>query len=398
MSITNSSFEDSTKILNAQDISSSVGFFEGAEKLLEMRFAAEETNESSDSIGADQNSIPLQNSFSDNNGELQIGSGVSLKNPKAEIGNVNAYSLRAITKSEWADILGKYVNCYIMSCISNENLDAYLLSESSLFVYDTKFILKTCGTSKNLAILEPIIRLAKKKTLLTKVENVFYSHCGYSNPTTQPSPHKSFDEEVEYLNSMFANGSAYIIGTLNGYPWYLYTLDRPQTKEVPDQTLEVVMTKLPPEIMLHFWISTHPTAQEMVEAVGLDSLLSNFKLDLKAFEPCGFSLNGIDGEWYVSIHITPQNECSYVSFETNWPKEDYTNLACSILKIFDPKRVLITNFSNKCSLYPISILGLRHEQFDDYKLIDKQYCEFPNSYNVTLFTLTKILTTDTTQD
>lgn len=51
--------------------------------------------------------------------------------------------------------------------------------------------------------------------------------------------------------------------------------------------------------------------------------------------------------WYVTIHITPEPECSYVSFETNFPLSNYHELIGRLLKIFGPQKFLMTIFANE---------------------------------------------------
>ena len=64
---------------------------------------------------------------------------------KAEvIVDLGEKSLRSIDESFWSQLVSK-CEATILSKISNESCDAYLLSESSLFVFDDRFTILTCG-------------------------------------------------------------------------------------------------------------------------------------------------------------------------------------------------------------------------------------------------------------
>jgi hypothetical protein len=54
--------------------------------------------------------------------------------------------LRSLSR-EQLDFLCTQAKCTILSKISNSHIDAYVLSESSMFIYKTRFIMKTCGTT-----------------------------------------------------------------------------------------------------------------------------------------------------------------------------------------------------------------------------------------------------------
>ncbi|KAI5412469.1 hypothetical protein KIW84_057225 [Lathyrus oleraceus] len=57
--------------------------------------------------------------------------------------------LRSLTKSQLDEILAP-AECTIVSSLANEDVDSYVLSESSLFVYAYKFNLKTCSAHDHL--------------------------------------------------------------------------------------------------------------------------------------------------------------------------------------------------------------------------------------------------------
>lgn len=50
---------------------------------------------------------------------------------------------------------------------------------------------------------------------------------------------------------------------------------------------------------------------------------------------------------YMTIHITPEPEFSYVSFETNAPSSSYKEVIQKVLDTFRPSKFLITVFANQ---------------------------------------------------
>lgn len=144
------------------------------------------------------------------------------------------------------------VNCKILSVLEAEHMDAYLLSESSMFVFPHKLILKTCGTTTLLLGLHRLLRIAAEhagfpfhnaKSLdhihaAATPYRVFYSRKNFLFPHKQQGPHRSWKQEVKYLDDMFEGGSAYMVGKMNGDHWYLY-ITSPQTSLTPPRTPDV---------------------------------------------------------------------------------------------------------------------------------------------------------------
>jgi len=163
----------------------------------------------------------------------------------------------------------KLAGCEIISKAANKQVDAYILSESSMFISRRRFVLKTCGRTTPLECLNELRCLAikfagydeiavrsnaspilfvmrsitKDLSLVLKVEviilqnailfidflpgdrhvislhifffqDIFYSRKSFSRPELQLAPYQSFEQEVAALDEMFPNGSAYCLGTI----------------------------------------------------------------------------------------------------------------------------------------------------------------------------------------
>jgi S-adenosylmethionine decarboxylase len=390
--------------------------------------------------------------------------------------------LKAVSAETWKEMLD-VVNCKVLSIVESEHVDAYLLSESSMFVFSHKLILKTCGTTTLLWGLPHILEIAAAKAGFPHIEKsnvksmstaatpyrVFYSRKNFLFPDRQRGPHRSWKDEVTYLDKMFWGGSAYMVGKMNGDHWYLYltspNMDAtpPKMDERPtetkllnfpaeassfredasgndDETLEVLMTDLDPENAKQFYLKNasavaenrffqkanearqatssnimeitniqnmsqsvstlesdetndvfshtssdkngtltpdddvsipeelttegHALGTVVAEECGLSdvyptSRYPDARVDAYLFTPCGFSANGVipapdkagAATHYFTVHVTPEPQCSYASFETNVPGQQTGRETAEVIEhvvdIFKPGRFSVTLFEAK---------------------------------------------------
>eukprot|EP00621_Florenciella_sp_RCC1693_P013042 CAMPEP_0182546708 /NCGR_PEP_ID=MMETSP1323-20130603/36419_1 /TAXON_ID=236787 /ORGANISM="Florenciella parvula, Strain RCC1693" /LENGTH=182 /DNA_ID=CAMNT_0024757965 /DNA_START=64 /DNA_END=612 /DNA_ORIENTATION=- len=109
-----------------------------------------------------------------------------------------------------------------------------------------------------------------------------------------------------------------------------------------------MMFDMAPEVASHFYMESCPdkedaaAAKYMTAASGIDNLVPGAIIDDRAFDPCGYSMNAILYGSYTTVHITPEQECSYASFETSTPLTSYSALINNVLSTFRPMRVVVT--------------------------------------------------------
>uniref|UniRef100_A0A8C2HBP5 adenosylmethionine decarboxylase n=1 Tax=Cyprinus carpio TaxID=7962 RepID=A0A8C2HBP5_CYPCA len=283
--------------------------------------------------------------------------------------------LRTIPRFEWDKLL-ENVHCLIISVTKTDKQEAYILSESSMFVSKRRFILKTCGTTLLLQALVPLLELAREYCGFDAIENFFYSRKNFMKPTHQEFPHRNFQEEVEFLNQIFPNGAAYSV---------LLHLDFPQSQA--DQTLEVLMSDLDPVVMDQFYMKDGVSANDVTRMSGIRDLIPGSVIDATMFNPCGYSMNGMktDGT-YWTIHITPEPEFSYVSFETNLSQTSYDELIRKVVDVFKPGKFVTTLFVNQSS--KCRSVFSSAQKLEGYRLLDRQLAHF-NDYNFVFTSYTK---------
>ncbi|KAJ7497156.1 adenosylmethionine decarboxylase [Mycena latifolia] len=301
--------------------------------------------------------------------------------------------LRKVDSSVWEEML-EIVKCKVLSVVHGDEIDAYLLSESSFFVSPHRLILKTCGTTLNLLGLPRILEIAATQANLPSVHRCFYSRKSFMFPERQLGPHRDWKHEVEFLDNIFSNGAAYTVGKMNGDHWLLYMTTPDNSDHIPsspasvisphplpDYTIEILMSDLAPAARQPFFFpSPGPAdapsidAQTLSTSLGISDIFPSHltTLDAYSFSPCGYSANALikwghdpvfttnataAGEGYYTIHVTPEEGWSYASFECNVPLPpsrpppqdlktipDLLSLIRRVVNIFQPGRLSLTLF------------------------------------------------------
>lgn len=256
--------------------------------------------------------------------------------------------LRGFTRSH-LDELMTLARCEIVSSRSNDFFDAYVLSESSLFVYPAKWVLKTCGTTKLLNSVPRLLELAAEHGLAT--ERVKYTRASYLNPGQQEFPHTAFDHEVDFLKEHFGSlgdgGKHYVLGDeTSGLQWHVYMAAAGEAKTRPVYNMEICMTHLCRDAAQQFYRTEHfVSAEHTTRETGILHVKPGAIIDDYVFEPCGYSMNGILDTGLMTIHITPEDGFSYASLEVSGHKEDLVDpheLLAKAVKIFNPGSITMT--------------------------------------------------------
>lgn len=93
--------------------------------------------------------------------------------------------LRSLSESQINKLLSS-AHCLRLSVLSNLFFDAYVLSESSLFIFKDKCILKTCGKTHILNAISELIKISIKLNLQMKY--IKYSRASFLFPKDQVKP------------------------------------------------------------------------------------------------------------------------------------------------------------------------------------------------------------------
>ncbi|MGL5666615.1 MAG: adenosylmethionine decarboxylase, partial [Shewanella sp.] len=200
-------------------------------------------------------------------------------------------SLRQREYGFWSTLVA-CANAEILSTISNPACDAYLLSESSLFVWDDKILLLTCGNST-------LVDAACHFINALGVEHIAALCYQRKNEYQAQRQSTNFADDIAKLRTLIP-GKAFRVGHLDSHHHYLFCTDK-QTVSSTETCLELMMYHIRGELADYL---KQPTQTELgiYQRLGFQQLLPDFQCDMHCFQPAGFSLNAIRGTDYVTLH------------------------------------------------------------------------------------------------
>lgn len=281
--------------------------------------------------------------------------------------------LRADSDGRWERV-ARAGRAEIISKKSNNYLDAYILSESSLFVWEDRVLMITCGQTSLINAVPEILKIVDKQ----KVALVFYERKNFMFPQMQPA---DFVDDVAGMERHFA-GKSYRLGPANHDHVHVFYSSHAKTAASQDATLQVLMHDLGPSISEICMTGNRRGANQVLKQSGLNRIFPQMDTDSHVFYPCGFSVNGIDRINYFTVHVTPQPEGSYASFETNVIKNDYSGIVADVVFIFKPKRfslLLTTSMDAQC----LQLHSTVNAAACGYNVTEKSFYEFDCGYAVT---------------
>ncbi|MEM7446886.1 MAG: adenosylmethionine decarboxylase [Myxococcota bacterium] len=258
-------------------------------------------------------------------------------------------SLRAMPRARWERVV-QAAQAQVISVLSSDSCDAYLLSESSLFVFDSFVTMITCGRTRLVDAAVEILGFVD----LDQLEYLIFERKNEVFPQAQST---SFFEDARRLQQL-VEGRAVRFGVEHEHSVRMFHTTRPYHPEEHDRTLEVLMYGIDESCAANFRGGAASAASSVARHVGLADLLPDFRLDEHVFEPAGYSLNGLHEDGYVTIHVTPEREGSYASFETN---HDFgfhlSTIVEKVVRMFRPESFDVIYFAPDAEHLHVDVRG-----------------------------------------
>lgn len=299
-----------------------------------------------------------------------------------EVAESDEHGLRSLSRDAWNTICDK-AKCEIIHEEVVGRFDSYILSESSLFVYRDRLMMKTCGTTLPLSSVDEIVAQAKQVVSITGPLRMVYSRSSFLSSTQQSSPHHDFDVEIEYLNTLAVDGQVIegetvVHGDIDAKYWLVHTKEFKYSNQPNLIMAECMMTGLSAPSRASFYQNPllDMEANEAAMAATFKDVLP-YSIEGKCFTPCGYSCNArgtshADLDSYFTVHVTPQEAFSYSSVEAVFTNEEnvmnkISDFVINTISVFTPMEVSVNIIAHQ-GLHIVLPPRLRLDSGESYTL------------------------------
>jgi len=298
--------------------------------------------------------------------ENDVYEGVEKKLILKYSGARNVSIRKAIKEKVWRNVV-EAVDAEVLSVMRSDKVDAYLLSESSLFVFKDKILLKTCGTTRIFNSVKVIVAHVSEEIPGIKLTRVIYSRPTYRFPDHQLKGYgQGFEKEVALLRAVTMKATARswdstVRTTGEGITFHSSILlpsekkektilfercDKSKENNQENICMDLAMFNLDQSKLKHFFGHQVNVLENSCVRGFLPLDSPRLQIDDYSFQPCGYSLNALDGGYYWCIHITPELEYSYLSFETNHPSA--LDICQKLKDFYSPEKAIVLWIDERC--------------------------------------------------
>jgi len=264
-------------------------------------------------------------------------------------------NLLKFTDDFWEEMVKK-AGAYIISSIENNHLKAFLLSESSLFVWKDRALLITCGETH---LLQAALYF-QNKVPRNKITSLLFQRHQASYPERQKS---SFQQDELLLQAQLKGSCQH---WSDNYCGDLFLFGNNQQ---PFATKNILMMHGLVGSFFEALQQGEVSKEEIASQLQLDKHFSDFTLDQHCFDPQGYSLNAIAGQYYLTLHITPEAFSSYLSVESNLPVNEVVNFHNHLITLFTAQRNYLMSFTPTKQTLAINIEVIESKRIDTLALI-----------------------------
>jgi len=231
----------------------------------------------------------------------------------------------SVTENDWKPILDA-AGCEIVSSKVFGDKKVYLLSESTLTVWSTGFLMKTCGRTTPFLGFKMFCDKFGMEFVLNNIQWITYSRLDFLHPEYQVYPHQNFQQELAFITQFFEVEFTEL--KANGQSMYvLLHVPKTITQGTTFHMEEALCLGIDPHCVRSFAGFDNAAEKDEYDDGAsshgaMRSITLEGDLDEFWFDPCGYSCNALstsptttDYVDYFSSHISPEPATSYASLE-----------------------------------------------------------------------------------